>query len=921
MREDKRIHVLCVEDNPHDLALIRDALAQRAENFEVLASTNRQSFEKALAKGGFDVVLTDFNILGYEGLQVIQEVKKHRPDVPIILLTGTGSEEVAVTALKTGAADYIIKSVKHILRLPDTILNVLKHQQIQKALDEKNANLCAVLENISDGILVVDEQNTILYANPTAGSMLGNPPEKLAGQKFEHDITQTQPAEITLLHHAEGAVFAEIRIAETTWGGKKSWIISLRDITERKRAEEKLAENQRRLAHILSLSPAIIHALNTRGTPTWVSNNVTSILGYTVEEVMHPHWWQDHIHPQDRKKALAAGVRALQGEALTHEYRFRKKNGEWIWLRHELRPVSDGEKDIAVIGSWTDITDLKLAEEALQKSERELRLRNEISQIFLTVPQENIYREILAVILKTTKSRSGLFGYVDEKENLICPAITPDIEDLFQEQDRVILLPKDSWSGLWGQALLEKKTLFSNEPLEVPEGHISITRAVAVPILFAGDLIGALIVANKKTPYLEEDVALLETIANHIAPILYTRLQLDKETQAREKFQEQLLQAQKLESVGRLAGGVAHDFNNMLTAIIGYAEMILQLLPPQDPLCDTVKAILDAGKHSATLTNQLLAFSRKQTLQPQVVTPNKLIGGLENMIRRLIGEDIDLRLSLAKNVWSIRVDPGQFDQVIMNLVVNARDAMPTGGTLTIETANVMLDERCVETHPDIEPGNYVMISVSDTGCGMDRETLQRIFEPFFTTKERGKGTGLGLSVVYGIVKQSGGYIWVYSEPGQGTTFKIYLPQVEEEIQPKMVSPEEKKDVEFLGTGNILVVEDEDAVRKLIEEILSEMGFQVYPTASGDEAISLLEKQNLKPDLVITDVILPSLSGPELMKRLHKSYPGLKALYMSGYTDDKIAHHGFLEPGTLFLQKPFTIRDLKQKVRSILTETD
>jgi CheY-like chemotaxis protein len=370
-----------------------------------------------------------------------------------------------------------------------------------------------------------------------------------------------------------------------------------------------------------------------------------------------------------------------------------------------------------------------------------------------------------------------------------------------------------------------------------------------------------------------------------------------------------------MESVGRLAGGVAHDFNNMLNVILGYGEIVLDKLRQGDPLREDIREIVEAGRRAATLTRQLLAFSRKQTLQAEVLDLNHQVRELEKMLHRLIGEDIELELSLGRDIGRVKVDPGQIDQVIMNLVVNARDAMPAGGILTIETANAELDDTYTAKHPGTKPGKYVLLTVTDTGCGMSKEISDKIFDPFFTTKEKGRGTGLGLSTVYGIVKQSDGNIWVQSEPGLGTTFKIYLPQTqvfEESVaaRPKPASP-------VADGEHILVVEDEESLRKLMASLLSRLGYTVTLAANGGEALLLVEEKGLLPDMVITDVVMPNMSGNQLIDRLRRNHPHLKALYMSGYTDNAIRHHGVLDPGTPFIQKPFGIRDLGQKVQDVL----
>jgi PAS domain S-box-containing protein len=388
--------------------------------------------------------------------------------------------------------------------------------------------------------------------------------------------------------------------------------------------------------------------------------------------------------------------------------------------------------------------------------------------------------------------------------------------------------------------------------------------------------------------------------------------------EALKRSEEQLRQSQKLEAIGRLAGGVAHDFNNILTAIMGYAELTLRRLGgEEDSLHRNIEEIKKAAKRAASLTQQLLAFSRKQVLQPKVLDLNLIVDEMDRMLRRLIGADIDLVTILEPRLGHIKADPSQVEQIMMNLVVNARDAMPRGGKLTIETKNVYIDRAYAQNHLSARPGPYVMLAVSDTGEGMDTVTREQIFEPFFTTKEKGKGTGLGLSMVYGIVKQSGGNIWVYSEPGRGTTFKIYLPQVDEgaAVEPGMTEAERIA----RGTETVLMVDDDDGLRELIEETLELEGYTVLAARNGQEALELCARRERPVDLLITDVVMPELSGRELAERLTAKCDELKVLYMSGYTDDAVVRHGVLEEGTFFLQKPFTLDALARKVRAVLDE--
>ncbi len=383
---------------------------------------------------------------------------------------------------------------------------------------------------------------------------------------------------------------------------------------------------------------------------------------------------------------------------------------------------------------------------------------------------------------------------------------------------------------------------------------------------------------------------------------------------AHKQLEEQLSQSQKMEAVGRLAGGIAHDFNNLLMVIGGQTGRLLEQLPETEPLRRNAEAIAAAADRAAGLTQQLLAFSRRQVLSPQVVSLNAVVRNVYGMLERVIGEDITCVLSLSEGIESVKADPGRIEQALLNLAVNARDAMPEGGTLAISTSIVELDELYARQHIGARPGRFVMLAVSDTGCGMDPETRTRVFEPFFTTKEVGKGTGLGLSMVYGIVKQSGGYIWVYSELGLGTTFKIYLPATE--APPETLQPRPAPSVPT-GTETILLVEDEDGVRELLEEILSAQGYRVLAASRGVEALQISELLDEEIQVLVTDVVMPHMSGHELAMRLRARRPALRVLYLSGYTDDAIAHHGIVEVDASFLQKPFTRAALATKVREVL----
>jgi PAS domain S-box-containing protein len=385
--------------------------------------------------------------------------------------------------------------------------------------------------------------------------------------------------------------------------------------------------------------------------------------------------------------------------------------------------------------------------------------------------------------------------------------------------------------------------------------------------------------------------------------------------QARVKLETKLRQAAKMEAVGRLAGGVAHDFNNLLSVILSYCELSMRGLRQGDPLAREMGEIRHAGERAAELTRQLLAFSRQQVSSPRILSLNTVLVGMEPMLRRLIGEDIELRVITEPSLWLCRIDPGQVEQIVMNLIVNARDAMQSGGAITLETGNVVLDEAYAREHPDAVAGPHAVLAITDTGVGMAPDVIAHIFEPFFTTKAMGVGTGLGLATVYGIVRQAGGNVWVYSEPDKGTTFKVYLPRIDG--APTDEAPAQPAIADLRGTETILIVEDDEAVRRVIHGILSHAGYHVIDASNGGEALLVCEQHGATISLLLTDVVMPRLNGRKLAERLQQSRPNLKVVFMSGYTENSIVHDGVLDSGINFLSKPITPDALLRKVREVL----
>jgi len=637
------IRVLHLEDNPRDAELIHDGLEVAGVGCDIVLVNNRDSFEAALIRESFDLIITDYNLQGYDGMSALRRAQEQQPDAPVILISGSLGEEEAVKCLHTGATDYLLKD--HLERLAPAV---------RRAIDEAE----------------------VLRGRKQAGQAL---------LQSERDFR---------------ALFAANPLP--------MWIYSLKTL------------------RFLEVNDAAVQNY-----------------GYTRDEFL-------------------------------------------VMMIQDIRPLDDAERLLTNIG------------ERRQTSERAGSCRHRV--------------------------KSG---------RLIDVEITSH-EMAFTGQSAALVVAQD---------ITERRTL-----------------------------------------------------------------------------EEQFQQAQKMEAVGRLAGGVAHDFNNLLTVILGLCELLLADRNPDDPRQADIAEIQEAGTRAAGLTRQLLAFSRKQIIEPTLLDMNVIVADLRAMLARLIGEDVKVVLDLGADLALVEADRGQVEQIVMNLAVNARDAMPKGGTLTIETANVELDEHYAKTHLDVKPGLYVRLTVTDTGTGMTPQVQARLFEPFFTTKEPGKGTGLGMATVFGIVTRSGGSVGVYSEVGKGTQFKVYFPRADAaEAAERVVDTLSPVARPRAGAQTVLVVEDEDGLRELARRLLQRLGYTVLIAADASEASRLFE-ENPTIDVLLTDVVMPGASGPELTSQLIEQRPALKVIYMSGYTEDAIVHHGVLKAGIAFLHKPFTSETLGRKIRDVLDTT-
>jgi two-component system cell cycle sensor histidine kinase/response regulator CckA len=633
------------------------------------------------------------------------------------------------------------------------------------------------------------------------------------------------------------------------------------------RMRNRLLEREELFRLISENAADMIAVVDMEGHRLFNSLAYQKVLGYSPEELKKSSSLEQ-IHPEDRERVKAAAAEARRtgiGENL--EYRIRHKDGTWRVLESTSSVIGNakGEPEKLVIVN-RDVTERKRASEALRLSEVSLR------SVIESAPY-GIYRaHASGKLLLANPALQKMLGYASQEE----------------------LLRVNLGADVYRDPLEHKKSidLFAGQK-DFTDVEVEWKRKDGTPIRV------------RCTGRIVNDGADGDTYFEVFADDVTEKWVLER----------QLRMAQKMEAVGRLSGGIAHDFNNLLGVIIGYSQVLKRTLPAGTPVFEHAEEIEKAGQRAAVLTRQLLAFSRQQVLAPAVLNLNSLISEMEKMLPRLIGEDIELAMALDPAIGRVKADQGQIGQVVMNLAVNARDAMPQGGTIVIATTNAAMDVMYTRNHPGSKVGDYVMLSVTDTGSGIDSETLAHIFEPFFTTKQHGKGTGLGLATVYGIVKQSGGFIWVDSALGKGTSFQIFLPRIEEPVS--VVEPIAPARETFRGTETVLLVEDADALRKLTHTLLEQNGYRILAASNGAEALKLMQQNPVRIDLLLTDVIMPGLNGRVLAERFELLQPGVKVLYMSGYTDAAIVDHGVFESGTYLLHQPFSEEGLIRKVREVL----
>ena len=906
------------------------------------------------------------------------------------------------------------------VKVIELVRDITERKQAEKALRESEEKYRTIIENIEDGYFEVDVAGNFTFFNDSLCRILGYSRDEMMGM---NDRQYTDQENAKKLYHAFNKVYrtgeptkgfdwevirkdgtirfieASVSLIKNSKGQPTGFRGIVRDITDRKQAEETLRQSEERYRTLVEESFDGIW-IQKRFKITFANRRFYEMLGYEVGELEGLDHWLVY-HPDYQNLTRERAQARMRGESVpsTYEVEFLRKDGSSFWGEVHAKAISFlGEPGIQV---WArDISVRKEAEKALCTEKEKFQTLSENAPFGMVMIDKDgtfkyinpKFRELFGYDLTDIPDGKTWFrkAYPDlahrhhviaqwmkdlesfERGERIPRIFTATCKDgtekivnfitVLLETGEYLIACEDITEHLQSEnALKESEERYrmaiesSNDGVAIvrKDRHIYVNKQFVKMFGFESmeEVLGQspyawihpddrekVIEFNRKRQRGEKvpmryetrgirkdgEVVYLEISATRIllhgeyVTFAYLRDITERKRAEEEKaaLEEQLRQSQKMEAIGRLGGGIAHDFNNLLTVIKGYSQLSLLDLKESDPLWGNIQEIQKATQRATDLTRQLLAFSRRQILDLKVLDLNILLRDLDKMLRRIIGEDIELVTLLEEKLGRVKIDPGQIEQVIFNLAVNARDAMPSGGKLIIETTNVELDKEYARTHIGVVPGRYVRLSVSDTGFGMSQEISEKVFEPFFTTKDKGKGTGLGLSTVYGIVRQSGGNIWVYSEPGHGTTFKIYLPRVEEELDT--LHGRDETDSLPRGTETVLLVEDEPSVRNLAHHLLHQQGYKVLEATNGEEALRVNQEHVGETiHLLLTDVVMPQMGGKELADQLKILRPGIKVLYASGYTDDAIVHHGVLEPGTHFLQKPFSLKTLSHKVREVL----
>ncbi len=964
------LRLLLIEDNPNDAELLQRELRRHGFAPTTTRVADEQALRSMLAQR-WDVVVSDWVMPGFDGLSALKVVRELDEDVPFIVCSGTIDEESAVVALKAGAQDFVSKN--KLTRFVPAIQRELREAEDRRTRKKADAEVArqrqlvqqsedryrSLFDNSPLPMWTYDRKTLKFVAvNDAAVRHYGYSRDEflamtLADIRPSSDIAALKEevarsrgfSDRRLWRHRKkdgSLISVEVQANDVAVDGHELRLALINDVTERERPSRRPLSLWIALAALVAVAMLSV-ASTTRLMHTMDrvdhTHRLIALLGtvdVAFQELIHDAGNASDLRIEEALSAVASELAAdLEPDNATQTQHLNelrraiaaRSERDVVRLIDEMRLPALGRLDrqrdetssqvtverIAQLGAmalsisilWVVFSRM-LRESRLRRAAEEASRRSEesLATMLHSIGDAVIATDIAGRVIRINRVAEQLTGW------RMSEAMGRPFEEVF----RIV----DEPSRVAASNPVEK-VLAEGRNVAIAENTLLISRAgpetpiadSAAPIRDAdGRVVGAVVVFR--------DASIERRYAEHMRSVnAELEVRVSERTEALLKTEEQLRQAQKMEAVGRLAGGIAHDFNNLLSVIISCSELILEDAA-RDGLPENVVTDLDeirkAGVRAADLTRQLLAFSRQQVLAPKITDLNAIVSGMESMLRRMIGADVTLRTVREADAAMVFVDRGQMEQVIMNLAVNARDAMPRGGKLTIEVSRVEVDEDFASQHAGIAPGAYVQLSVTDTGTGMSKDVQARMFDPFFTTKEKGKGTGLGLSTVFGIVRQSGGTIWAYSEIGHGTTFKIYLPNRQDAQAQTSITAAPKR---VGGTETILVVEDEPQVRSIVRGILTRAGYTVLEAEHGAAALELCHRATTPIQLVLTDVVMPVMSGRELVERLATVLPGAKVLFMSGYTDDTVVHHGVLDQGIAYLQKPIVPDALTKKVREVL----
>ncbi|MBN1950569.1 MAG: PAS domain S-box protein [Bacteroidales bacterium] len=768
------------------------------------------------------------------------------------------------------------------------LANISKRRLLENETRKNEQKWRAYIESAPLGVFITNRKGEYLEVNPAASEITGYSREELLNMSIP-DLLPRDNLESGVSHFQQllekGSSVGEMSFIKKN-GDTRNWIVSavrlsddrflgyVEDITERKLAEEKFQHSYDLMHYIIEHANSAIAVHDRNLKYLFVSQRYLDEYGVKEKDIIGKHHYE--VFPDLPQKWRDVHQKALAGEVSRADCDpYYRDDGSVEWTAWECRPWHDNDGSIGGLIVFTRvITEQVLAANALRESLEANRAIIEASPlaIYSLTPEGHVKTWNLAA--------ERIFGW---KEDEVLDRILPIVQE--DQKDHFHSLCKSVINGETFSQLEITRQRKDGSQIEISLSESPIFNSNKQPV-------GIIAIA--------EDIT-----------------ERKKAEREKERLNEDLIQSQKLESVGRLAGGVAHDFNNMLSVILGYAELAEQNLESEENVRLSLKEIRNAAKKSADITRQLLGFSRKQTISPEVLDLNRMVESVLKMLRRLLGEDIDLAWFPGASIWPIKMDPSQIDQILVNLCVNARDAIDDVGKITIETGVRSFDEAYCNDHADFVPGEFVMLSVSDDGCGMSKEVMQHLFEPFFTTKEMGKGSGLGLATVYGIVKQNNGFINIYSEPGQGTAVRIYFRRTDAPIES--IQEDSETNVDSGGTETVLLVEDEEKILRLTKTMLERYGYAVVAFTDAEEAVRFAREHPGTIQILITDVVMPKMNGRQLAREIQNVYPSIKVLYVSGYTANVIAHRGVLDKDVHFLQKPFSQGKLAAKVREVIDE--